>query len=110
MAAKCWAYDADTVRSYLNRYHDDARRSGSFEKYEAYSLELAALSSGGKLTEDGFVFESRKAANDAYTMAQATRRAAKNIFKDIDDLRARWPEWAHQASAAGWTPPPGWKP
>lgn len=46
---------------------------------------------------------------DSYSQAKKALAIAKRIWKELRDGRP-WPDWAKQASAAGWKPPKGWKP
>jgi hypothetical protein len=50
----------------------------------------------------GFWWESKTQAAKAFTKIRALM---KSSLSEIP-----WPDWAVQASAAGWKPPKGWKP
>ena len=72
---------------------------GDKDDREHWVVTRAIKATDPERDDRGFFWESRMQALGASILGVAILKS------DV-----RWPEWAIQAKAAGWTPPKGWKP
>jgi len=70
---------------------------------EGHKLHELAAAAGGEKTDDGWEWETERAARRALTMINTGMVSWEAGEKP-------WPSWAVEAKSAGWTPPKGWTP
>jgi len=89
-----------------DRASDTARSDFQFYAVEIAAREWVSTHPSASRGHDGYEFESEASAKKFCAAMRAALKAADAEY----DTGVPWPEWAKQATAAGWKPPKGWKP
>lgn len=105
--------DGKTPVAALKSRQVEAKKSRDFDDYEYLAVEIAAQDWVKNKGEDyvsssgcGYSFQTEGQARTFI----AAMRAAMKVARAEYDTDVPWPEWAKQATAAGWKSPKGWKP